>query len=278
MSLDRPADDAGEPADNSRPVPPPRDQAPDSPPALRPAEIGAAIGSADEIPPRQELIDAHWKPRDTADGVYAARDRDNVTSGAEPATDTATAGPGAESQENHPDDSHPVHVADEPSAVEEALLKRIDELETNKASLDQRLSAQVKTIAGQSERIEGLEAYVGQMTTTVRELRQERGQDQPSGEIAELAGGGEAELAERRKRDQRFFPTDSVNNVVVVVAGGVLAELALHIPNISPDAAGIGASSLALGAGIIAVVREHRKAKDGAKHRPEDNAHTRPGD
>src|ERR1700722_20992490 len=287
MSLDGAGNGADEPADHSRPVPPPADRAPDSSPAFRPAEFSGVAGAADELPPRQEVIEAQWAPRDTGDSTNAAWNRDNATPGTAPAADTVTLEPGAEIQERHPDDSHAVHAADEPSAVEpsaveEALLKRIDELETDKASLDQRLSSQDRTIAGQSERIERLEAYVGEITSAVRELRHEQGKGQPSAGTTELGGDGQAEGIERQETgprpNRRLFPSDAVTNVISVAAGGGFTELALHIRGLPPDVPGVGATGLALGAGMIAVLRERRKAKEDAKHRPEDDAHTRPGE
>jgi uncharacterized coiled-coil protein SlyX len=271
MSVDRPGNDAGEPDDHSgepddhsRKVPPP----------------GGAGLTEDDLPPRQEMA-SQWQPRDTGGSTNGAWNRDDGKTGNAPATLES----GAESQERQPDDSQPGQAADrpsaveKPSAVEDALLKRIDELETNKAFLDKRLSAQDKVIAGQSrviagqgERIERLETYVGQMTTAIREVRQGQGESQPNSKADKRSHGGEAELSawsEPEPESRRpLLPSDGVNSLIATGAGGALGELALHIQNVTPDIAGTGATLLALAAGFIAVWRDHRKAKKDGDHRP----------
>jgi hypothetical protein len=118
-------------------------------------------------------------------------------------------------------------------------------------------------------RIERLEAYVGRMTTAVRELQQAQDESHPSAQIAGRARGGEAERAEwQEPQHKRRFPTDAWNNVISAAAGGVVTDLTYHLHELSPEVAVIGASGATLGAGIIAVWREHRKAKDDADHRP----------
>jgi hypothetical protein len=68
-------------------------------------------------------------------------------------------------------------------------------------------------------RIERLEVYVGRITTAVRELQH-----------------------------KRRLPTDAWNNVIsAAAAGGVVADLAYHLHELSPEVAGIGASGATLG-------------------------------
>jgi uncharacterized coiled-coil protein SlyX len=141
---------------------------------------------------------------------------------------------------------------------------------------DAKIAGQDKTIAElrstrieQDERIARLETDLGRIAATVSELRK-RSDDQPSADIGHRARGGEAERGERAEPQQRRrLPTDAVNNVLSAAAGGTLTELAFRIHDLSPEYAGIGASALTIGAGIVAVWRERRKAKDDADHRPE---------
>ena len=141
---------------------------------------------------------------------------------------------------------------------------------------DKKIAAQDKTIAElrstraeQDKRIARLEAEFSQVAVAVSELKQ-RAEDKASKGIAERAGGGEAERGERAERQPRLrFPTDAINNVLSAAAGGTLTELAYHVKDLSPEYAGIGASALTVGAGVVAVWRERRKAKDDADHRPE---------
>lgn len=103
----------------------------------------------------------------------------------------------------------------------------------------------------------------------MRELRQAQDGSRPSDGIAGRARGGAAERAEwKEPQHKRRLPTNAWNTVISAAAGGTLTELAYHLRNLPPEAAGAGASGLALGAGIIAVWRERRKVKDDADHRP----------
>jgi hypothetical protein len=61
---------------------------------------------------------------------------------------------------------------------------------------------------------------------------------------------------------------DAINNVISVAVGGTITDPAYHLRDLSPESAGIAATGVALGAGMIAVWRERRKAKDDADHRP----------
>jgi uncharacterized coiled-coil protein SlyX len=165
----------------------------------------------------------------------------------------------------------------------ESLRKRAAELEADKEARDQRIAAQDEKIAAQDKtiaelrstraeqdkRIARLEAEFSQVAVAVSELKQ-RAEDKASKGIAERAGGGETERGERAERQSWLrFPTDAINNVLSAAAGGTLTELAYHVKDLSPEYAGVGASALTVGAGVVAVWRERRKAKDDADHRPE---------
>jgi hypothetical protein len=262
------------------------DQTADAPDVRRPIEADSTADIGKErsfrLPTTEERIEAHQRARQTANEVYAAWDR-----GAEGRTDaenqpeesarseTAAAAPGARSRDRA-DDGNTSRPPDKPSATEEALRERVGELEADKVARDKQLAAQGQKIAEQDkiitrqgERIERLEAYVGRITTAVTELRQQQDELQPSRDIAERARGGEAERAEwKEPQHKRRLPTDAWNLVISAAAGGTLTELAYHVPDLSPENAGLGASAFAVGAGIVAVWRERRKAKDDDDHRP----------
>lgn len=233
------------------------------------------------LPTAAERIEAYWRARQAADEAYAPWDRAGGTKeGAAAKGETPQRpdrpGPAPEvSERERADDGLPARTADKTSTAEEALRKRVSELEADKvardrqlAAQDVKLAAQAKTIAEQGGRIDRLEAYVGQITTAVRELRQQD-ESRPSADIAVRTRGGEAERAEwKEPQHKRRMPTDAVNNVISVAAGGTIADLAYHLRDLSPESAGVAATGVALGAGMIAVWRERRKAKDDADHRP----------
>lgn len=50
--------------------------------------------------------------------------------------------------------------------------------------------------------------------------------------------------------------------MVALIGGGALTEAAFHIRDLSPEYAGIGATGLAVGAGLVAVWRERWKKGD----------------
>jgi hypothetical protein len=110
---------------------------------------------------------------------------------------------------------------------------------------------------------------VGRITTAVSELRQQQDDLQPSPDIAERAGGKQADRA--KPQHKRHLPSDAMNNVISIAAGVGLTDLAYHLRDLPPEYAGFGASGVAFGAGVIAVWRErrNRRAKDDADHRPE---------
>jgi len=268
------------------------DQATDAPQVRRPT---AADNTADidrersfRVPTAEERIEAHRKAHQTADAVYSAWNRGveghanannqpDVAAGGE----SAAAAPEARSRDRA-DGGGTSRPPDKPSATDEALRERVTELEADKAARDKQLAAQDqkiaeqdkiiaelrsskvtqdKTIAIQSERIDRLEAYVGQITTAVRELRQD--QTPPSTDIGERARGGEAERTQWEKPQHKRLPSDAVNNVIALAVGGAVGDLAFHVQDIPPEAAGITATGFALGAGIIAVWRDRKKGKDG---------------
>jgi len=231
------------------------DEAADVPHAGRSTEVTSAAATAKELPgwklTAEDRIEAHRRARETADAAYAAWDRAHADAG------TSAQVPGTVRE-------RPGTPTDKPSTTE-ALRKRLAELEADKAVQDAKLTAQAKTIAEQGERIERLEAYVGRITTAVHELRQQD-ESQPSTEIAERAGGKQADRA--KPQQKRRIPTDAMNNVISVAAGGAITDLAYHLRDLPPEYAGVGASGLALGAGLISVWRERRKGGDDADRRP----------
>ena len=285
MSIDRSDVDEDERANSHRLVTRSAEQIPDSPQARRAVEATRTTDTAKEaprLPTRDEQIQAHRRARETADAVYAAwnhKGEDEAGTEVKPddSSHPATVAPAPESRDRaHADDSRPTQPLDKVSATEEALRKRVDELETDNAARDRqlaaqdaKLAAQAKIIAEQGERFDRLEAYVGQITTAVRELRQTRDDPHPSTDIAGRARGGETERAEwKEPQHKRRLPTDAVNNVVSIAAGGVIGDLAYHLRDLPPEAAGIATSGVAFGAGMIAVWRERRKGKDDADNRP----------
>jgi uncharacterized coiled-coil protein SlyX len=275
MSFDRSATvdetaDSRQPTD--RPVAPQSD-------ASRPGE-----STDSQLPTDQERVEAHRRARITAGEAYAA-----WHGTAERQRTTTSPPPGATRPDHEAadiDGGHTKHgqAADSASPDRKELRSRIAELEADKADRDKQLTAQdakileqSKTIAelessnaAQDKRIARLEADLGRVTASVSELRGRHDEQQPSAELADWARGGQADRGERPEAPhERRLPSDAVNNVISLVAGGTITELAYHIRNLPPEYAGIGASGLAISAGIVAVWREHRKAKDDADHRPQ---------
>lgn len=275
MSFDHSDVDVDEHADRRHLLTCSADQAADTPQAHRSTDADSTADIANDtsfrLPTAAERIEAHRIARQTADETYAAWDRTDGKTDTSAEADTSSRVdhiPEAVDQETA-DDSPATRPSDKPPTTEEALRTRVSELEADKAARDRQLAAQAKTIAEQNQRIDRLEAYVGQITTAVRELRQQD-EPRPGAGIAERAGGGEAERAEWAERQhKRRLPTDAVNNVISVAAGATVTEVAYHFRDLPPEAAGIAASGIAFGAGMIAVWRERRKVKDDAIHRPE---------
>jgi uncharacterized coiled-coil protein SlyX len=274
MSFDHSDVDVDEHADRRHPGTRSADQAAEAPQDHRSVDAGSAADIAQDtsfrLPTAEERIEAHWRARQDAGEAYAAWDRTEGT------TDTSAEADRPSEADRAPegvdqasaDDRPATQPSDKPSTTEEALRTRVSELEADKAVRDRQLTAQAKTIAEQDQRIDRLEAYVGQITTAVRELRQQD-EPRPGAGIAERAGGGEAERAEWAERQhKRRLPTDVVNNVISIAAGATVTEVAYHFRDLPPEAAGIAASGIAFGAGMIAVWRERRKVKDDAIHRP----------
>jgi chromosome segregation ATPase len=277
MSVDRPDVDAPERADYGQPVARPSDLVADTPEVRRPTEVR---GSADigerttfRVPTAEERVEAHQQARQTADTAYAAWNRraEDHAGAATEVDESRQQGPPAATptvrSSDRAGDSQTSQSLDKPSAAEEALRARVTELEADKASRDRqfvaqdaKLAAQAKTVDDQGERIERLEAYVGRITTAVSELRQTQDEIRPSAEIAERAGGTQAERA--KPQHKRRLPTDAWNTVISAAAGGSLTELAFHVRDLSPENAGLAASALTVGTGLVAAWRERRKAKD----------------
>jgi hypothetical protein len=274
MSFDRSDVDVDEHADRRHPVIHSADQAAETPQTHRSTDADSTVDIAKDtsfrLPTTAERSEAHQRARQTADETYAAWNRAEGKADTSAEVETSSGverSPEAVDQESA-DDGPASRPSDEPSTTEEALRTRVSELEADKVARDRQLAAQAKTIAEQDKRIDRLEAYVGQITTAVRELRQQD-EPRPGAGIAERAGGGEAERAEWAERQhKRRLPTDAVNNVISVAAGATVTEVAYHFRDLPPEAAGIAASGIAFGAGMIAVWRERRKGKDDAIHRP----------
>jgi hypothetical protein len=286
MSFDRSDSSVEERADHRSPIVRSTDQAPDMPQARRLVEASDATDIAKETPGRlptaAERTEADRRARLAAEKAYAAWNRPGkpkaeAAAKAETPQRTDTAGLTPEASEREPvDGGLPARTADEPAANEEGLRRRVSELEADKAGRDQqlvaqdaKLAAQAKTIAEQDKRIDRLQADLGRITVAVSELRKKQDEPRPSADIAERAGGGEAERTEWGEgQHKRRLPSDAVNNVISIATGSAVTEFAYHVRDLSPESAGVAASGIALGAGMIAVWRERRKAKDDADHRP----------
>jgi hypothetical protein len=138
--------------------------------------------------------------------------------------------------------------------------------ECHKVAQDAKLADQGRTISRQGERIERLEEYVGQVTRAVSKLHQEQGGTPSSPDVSEHTEGTES--PQDKPRRVLRLPTDAENNVIAVTVGGVVTELACHLVSVSPETASLAASGTALGAGVIAVLRERRREKNDADDRP----------
>jgi uncharacterized coiled-coil protein SlyX len=272
MSFDRSsAVDDG--PDSRQPSDQPAVQPPDAPDS---GELAHA-----RLPTRDERIAAYWETRIAADKEYAARE-DRGESQDDSATRQAGSPLPGDSSPNK-ETAAPENTGDTPESVStetDALRQRVADLEAGNADRDSQLATRDKKLAEQDQviaelrserteqdkRIAQLETDLGRIAASVSELQRHRTGQQPSADIAERAGGNQAERA--RSQHKRRVPTDTVNNVISIAAGGVITDLAYHLRDLPPETAGIGASGVALGAGLIAVWRERRKAKDDADHRP----------
>ena len=179
----------------------------------------------------------------------------------------------------------PVRSPDASPAAEEALRRRVSELEADKAVSDRRLAGyearlteqdrtiaeQGKHIAEQGKRTARLEADLGRVAQALGEVREKQDAPRASGEIEGRFRGKEAERPERKEEQhKRRLPTDAVNNAASAALGSAITALPYQVHDFPPEVAGLAAGGVALGAGIIAVWRERRKAKDDADRRPEN--------
>lgn len=285
MSFDRSTTSAAdEHHDLEHPRDHPADRAHDGPGVRSLTEVSATQDVSRRPPTEQERTEAHHQARLAAAKAYAAwgqpegRDKNGTAPDVDGPQHRETAGLGSKSSDHAPSEqAATTETAEIPSATEEALRRRVSDLEADKAARDRQLDAQDKqlavqadTIAGQDKRIVRLEADLGLIAKSVTELRQKQEEARPSDSIAARAGGGEVEQAEwTEQQRKRRLPTDAVNNVIALVAGGTITTAAYYVRDVPAEYAGIGASGLAIGAGIIAVVRERRKAKEDADHRPQ---------
>jgi uncharacterized coiled-coil protein SlyX len=265
----------------------------EAPDTERPTEIPAVphdstdSGELADVrqPSREERIAAYWQARNAADKEYAAwGDQGERQAPAAVPPDGLTERDDADRRRETAASSETSDTGQSGSIETAALRQRVAELESRNADRDKQLAAaEMKSAeqdqliadlrsakAEQDKRLASLETDLGRITASVLELREQRSETQPSAELARRAGGGQTDRAERAEPEhERRLPTDAVNNVIAAVAGGAITDLAYHVQDLPPEYAGIGASGLAIGAGIIAVWRERRKAKDDADHRPD---------
>jgi hypothetical protein len=258
MSFDR-SSAADEAPDNQPPT-----ETPAAPPSDAP-DSGESVHP--RLPTRDEQIAAYWHTRAATDREYGVSDEQGEGQDAE-----ATRPDRPPESDSHPNQetaatSENTGDAGERSTETDALRQRVTELETLIVDRDKQLAARDVKSAEQDKRIAQLETDLGQVAASVVELSKQRAETQPSTEIGNRAGGGQTERAERAEpqRDARL-PSDAVNNVISLVAGGTITELAYHLRDLPAEYAGIGATGVAIGAGLIAVWRERRKAKDDANH------------
>jgi uncharacterized coiled-coil protein SlyX len=174
---------------------------------------------------------------------------------------------------------------DTAAAAEEVLRRRVSELEDGKAvdarrlaGYETRLAEQDRTIAelskiiaGQGQSIARLEAGLDRVTGALDEVREKQEQSPPSAQIEQRFRGKDAEQPEwKEEQHKRRLPTDAVNSVVSAAVGSALTALPYQVHDFPPEVAGLAAGGVALGAGIIAVWRERRKADDDDSHRPDN--------
>jgi hypothetical protein len=152
-------------------------------------------------------------------------------------------------------------AADVSSPAEEALRKRVTELEGENTAL-------WKKVANQDRQLAELKAGFDELR---KEHQLHASAQQPSAEIGARAGGGPVERGHRAQPERRWhLPTDAANNLLALAAGGAVTTAAEYVPHVSPAYAGMGATGLAIGAGTVAWWREHRKGRNDAGHRSED--------
>jgi uncharacterized coiled-coil protein SlyX len=269
-------------------------------------ERGAADGlhrAARETPGVQlaaeDRIAAQQHARATTDAVYAAWEQKTASVERLPARpahlsradgdqrnrDAEAASRGHPGGEPVAGGDSPARSPDRSPAAEDALRRRVSELEADKTARDRqlagyetRLAAQDKTIAEQGrhiaeqdKRTARLEADLGRVAEALLELREKQDDPRPSAEIGGRFRGKESERPEwKEEQHKRRLPTDAVNNVVSAAVGSAITALPYQIHDLPPEVAGIAAGGVALGAGIIAVWRERRKAKNDADRRPEN--------
>jgi hypothetical protein len=240
----------------------------------------------------EDRIAAHLHARATADAVYAASEHETTSADrtpAKPAHHSKADGgqpnrDAGDASRGHPDEGStrsgdsPVRSPDGSSAAEEALRRRVSELEADKAGRDRRLAGyearleqQDRMIADQDKRTARLEADLGRVAEALLELREKQDEPPASPEIEGRFRGKEAERPEwKEAQHKRRLPTDAVNNAASVALGSAITALPYQIHDFPPEVAGLAAGGVAFGAGIIAIWRERRKAKDDADHRPEN--------
>jgi hypothetical protein len=147
-------------------------------------------------------------------------------------------------------------AADASSPAEDALRKRVTELEAENTAL-------WKKIAGQDKQIADLKVGFRDLR---REHEQSGGESKAAESIGDRAGGGPASDAHREISKQGWrLPSDAKIGFGVALAGGVATTAADFVRYIPAEAAGIGATALGVWAAGVAVWREHNKEKD-ARH------------
>jgi hypothetical protein len=220
-----------------------------------------------------------------------------------------TANPAREAAKTGIADSGVGCSADAVSPAEEALRKRVAELEANKTALDRKIadqdrkiSDQDRKLAVQGKQVEELKAEnadqdstnaalwkkiseqdvkiadrdkkLDDLTAGLGELLKERDHSEakPSGRIDHRTDGGQGEDSERGEGRRKWErPSDAALSFGVALAGGAATTASGYAHYISPDAAGIGTAVATAGVAGVAWIRElrSRKAKANADHRSE---------
>jgi antitoxin (DNA-binding transcriptional repressor) of toxin-antitoxin stability system len=152
--------------------------------------------------------------------------------------------------------------------------KQIADLKMENASLNREFDDLKDQNAERERKDAARDAKIAELETGLGELHEkredDRSEEQPAARIADRGRADPGEDVERAESSDRWrLPSDAVNNVISVLAGGAITDVAYHFRELSPEVAGIGATGVAAIVGFVAVWREHRRAKKDADHRPE---------
>jgi hypothetical protein len=215
---------------------------------------------------------AHHAPVPGADGERQRRDRDDASGehpGKGPAADGDARGPGSGAR---PSDAEALRrCTGELQAERAASARLVAALEAKVAEQDSIIAQQGETIDVLNKGLAALKAEVGRIASRLEELDGKQGEPKASANIERRFRSSDAQPEEwEEEQPRRRLPTDAVNNVISAVAGTAIVALPYQVHDLPPEVAGIAAGGVTLGAGIIAVWRERRKAKDDDGHRPEN--------